>query len=65
MANTEYCEQEDNVHDQIFQSGSDAWFNTGMNDLGDESGWTENGNIDMTGNGLYWFWDATWGDHRS
>jgi hypothetical protein len=65
VANYSNREQGDNVSRQVFDDGSDAWFDSSMQSLGDEADLAENVSFDVTGNGLYWFWDATWGEHRT
>jgi hypothetical protein len=45
---------------QVFDDVNETWFDPDMQDIG----WNEEGNYDITGNGLYWFWDSTWGDTR-
>jgi hypothetical protein len=52
------------VPSQIFDETSNTWFNNSLQGLGDEIGWADEGNFDITGNGLYWFWDSTWGEPR-
>jgi hypothetical protein len=47
---------------------NDAWLHTDSSgvDVDGGPGWSnEEGPVDATGNGLYWFWDSTWSDARS
>ncbi|KAH3905824.1 hypothetical protein HBH56_214070 [Parastagonospora nodorum] len=47
---------------QVF-SEPDTWFNPDLHGLGDESSWADEG-YDITGNGLYWFWNSAWSESR-
>jgi hypothetical protein len=54
-------------HSAVVSGTNDAWFLTdspsGLADGG--PGWSnEEGHVDATGNGLYWFWDSTWSEAR-
>lgn len=53
------------THPSIPVSDSNgAWAHTnfpGVNTEGDPGWHNEEGLVNATGNGLYWFWDSTWG----
>jgi hypothetical protein len=55
----------DNVPSQVFNETSNTWFDNSLEGLGNETGWADKANLDITGNGLYWFWESTWGDSRA
>ncbi|KAH7084549.1 putative C6 transcription factor [Paraphoma chrysanthemicola] len=57
----------DSIQPQPFDVGngalSEATFQGITGDV--DFGWSDDANVDITGNGLYWFWDTAWGDGRS
>jgi hypothetical protein len=48
---------------QDLPQATNTWFDAGLHGLGDEPSWAEE-NYDITGNGLYWFWDSAWTEPR-
>jgi hypothetical protein len=65
VAQVDAHEQAHNISNQVFDETSATWFDNSLQGLDDETAWADEGNFDITGNGLYWFWDSTWGESRS
>ncbi|KAF2818434.1 hypothetical protein CC86DRAFT_399249 [Ophiobolus disseminans] len=65
MGNIDDQSQGDNVARQVVEGSCDTWFDTNLQSLDEEADWGGSGNFDITGSGLYWFWDSAWGEHRS
>jgi hypothetical protein len=42
--------------DQDFSGDANTWFDADLHGLGDRPSWADD-NCNITGNGLYWFWD--------
>jgi hypothetical protein len=55
----------DDPHSQNFDEGNAAWSDANLQGINGDLGWIDEASVDTTGNGLYWFWDTTWGDARS
>lgn len=56
-----------NLTGGIHQSSASDWSQLPLQDLAEnqELGWEDNIGLDVTGNGLYWFWDTVWNEPRS
>lgn len=49
-----------NAHQSSVPDWSQMLSQGSTDDLG--LSWDDNNGLDMTGNGLYWFWDTVWND---
>ncbi|KAI0011309.1 hypothetical protein F4779DRAFT_574336 [Xylariaceae sp. FL0662B] len=50
------------IPNHLSEGGNDAWYHPDLQNcyVNGDSGWTsEDSNVDITGNGLYWFWGPT------
>jgi hypothetical protein len=55
-------------HSSVAGSSNDAWIPTDSSSVDIDGGlglFNEEGPVDATGSGLYWFWDPTWSEARS
>lgn len=60
----DYQEQAHETPGQIFDEANLAWFDPELQGIGNGVDWANEGNYDITGNGLYWFWNSAWGENH-
>lgn len=54
--------REDYLNESGAFDNGEAWSDRDIQEFQNNSGWTDDANLDITSNGLYWFWDSAWGD---
>ncbi len=65
-ANRDRWSQGQGLPNHLPEGGNDAWFHPELQQNfyvdGESGGANEDSNADVSGNGLYWFWDPAWGE---